>query len=145
MNNFRMNRDDLGELYLLLHVYIRTNGSEQRDLELLSEVARLYYRTCKQSAAQELPAASVPGPMEPPEDLPVSPEPIADADINAVNAKYSVFLQENADTADTVSAEKPDIREQIHELHRNGETIRAIAAQVHKSTTFVHRVIHEQV
>ena len=145
MNNFRMNRDDLGELYLLLHVYIRTNGTEQRDLELLSEVAGLYYRTCKQSAAQELPVSSEPSPMESPDDLPVSPDPTADADINAINAKYSVFLQEDAETENAASTEAPDIREQIHELHRNGETIRAIAAQVHKSTTFVHRVIHEQV
>ena len=145
MNNLRMDRDDLGELYLLLHVYIRMNGTEQRDLELLSEVAGLYYRTCRQPAAQELPASCDPDPADATDDIPVGPEPTVDAVINAVNAKYNVFLQEDAGTPDAASTDTQDVREQIHELHRNGETIRAIAAQVHKSTTSVHRVIHEQV
>lgn len=145
MNSFKMNRDDIGELYLLLHVYIRTNGTEQRDLELLSEVAGLYYRTCRQSAAQELPAVCVSGSAESPDVLPASPESAADVDIDEINAKYSAFLQKDAETADAASTDTQDIKEQIRELHQNGETIRAIAAQVHKSTTYVHRTIHEQV
>lgn len=139
-----MNRDDISELYLLLHVYIRANGTEQRDLELLSEVAGLYYRTCRQSAAQELPAVCVSGSTESPDVLPASPESAADVDINEINAKYSAFLQKDAETADAAPTDAQDIKEQIRELHRNGETIRSIAAQVHKSTTYVHRTIHEQ-
>ncbi|MCD7842303.1 MAG: hypothetical protein LUG56_07525 [Lachnospiraceae bacterium] len=145
MNALRMNKDDLSELYLLLHVYIRTNGTEQRDLDLLSEVAGRYYTACRQPALQESPDVCVPGSMESPDDLPARPESAADADINDINAKYSFSLQEDDEAADTASTDTQDIKEHIRELHRNGATIRAIAAQVHKSTTYVHRAIHEQV
>lgn len=143
MNNFKMNRDDIGELYLLLHVYIRANGTEQRDLELLSEVAGLYYKTCRPSAVQEPPAVCVPDSMESTDDLPVRPESAADAGINETNNKYSFSIQGDDETAAAASTDAQDIKEQIRELHRNGATIRAIAAQVHKSTTYVHRAIHE--
>lgn len=57
MTKLKMNHNDIGELYFLLHMYIMENNTEQRDLDLLTEMAGLYCKNQRFSTTTGRPAA----------------------------------------------------------------------------------------
>lgn len=141
MTKLKMNHNDIGELYFLLHMYIMENNTGQRDLELLTEVAGLYCKNQRLSTASERPAAYNSSLPESPAACSIPPEPAPDV---FPGTESTSAPAESGGVKATVasSGSVQDVKEQIRRLHQDGDTIRAIATQVHKSTSYVHRVIH---